>query len=182
MAAKSGIHFTSFPKTQPPPEFVPEIVSVFRAHEPEISTEALTKGLESNEVLRVLSEDLRVIGFSVETGKSRGGKIERPVYFGEDGRPERLYEIDGYHPQWRCGIEIEAGRGWKGNAFYRDLIQTATMVDVDHVCIAVANQYRYKNKGKTAISPDYMLCRSVAETIFGHTRLKMPFGLTVIGY
>jgi len=60
--------------------------------------------------------------------KRKADKIERPVFYGENGIPTLRYEIDAYHPDWRCGLEVEAGRGWMGNAVYRDLIQAAVMV------------------------------------------------------
>src|SRR5215217_7900285 len=72
-------------------------------------------------------------------GDVKAGKIERPVFYGENGIPTLRYEIDAYHPDWRCGLEVEAGRAWMGNAVYRDLIQAAVMVGVQHLCLAVSN-------------------------------------------
>jgi hypothetical protein len=60
----------------------------------------------------------------------------RPVFFGENGMPTLSYQIDAYHPEWRAGLEVEAGRAWMGNAIYRDLIQALVMVQVDHVVLA----------------------------------------------
>ncbi len=36
--AKSTVHFSSFPRTAPPPEFVTSIVGVLQSHEREIAT------------------------------------------------------------------------------------------------------------------------------------------------
>ena len=88
--------------------------------------------------------------FEVEAGKKKEEKIERPVFFGENGVSEVRYEIDAYHSEWTCGMEVEAGRGWMGNAVYRDLILASVMVDVDHFVLAVANGYRYKTGGREA--------------------------------
>jgi hypothetical protein len=140
---ESKVRFTSFPQTKPPPSFIQGIVDVFRRQEAKISTIALAKGLTSDEVLRVLASDLVALGFQVETGKNNASKIDRPVFFGENGIPARRYQIDGYAEKWRCGLEIEAGRAWMGNAVYRDLIQACVMVDVDHLCLAVSNAYKY---------------------------------------
>jgi hypothetical protein len=63
------------------------------------------------------------------------------VFFGENGIPTLRYEIDAYHPEWKCGLEVEAGRGWMGNAVYRDLVQAAVMVGVEYLCLAVSNVY-----------------------------------------
>lgn len=56
------------------------------------------------------------------------------------------------------------------------------MVDVDHLCLAVANTYKYKSNGKTMVSEDYKNTISVASALYGHSRFKLPYGMTVIGY
>ncbi len=157
-------------------------VAVFRQHENEISTEVKDKGLKSDDVLAVLGTDLAEIGFQVEVSKKKVGKLERPVFYGENGLPTLRYEIDGYHPGWKCGLEVEAGRGWMGNAVYRDLIQAAVMVGVEHLCLAVCNVYRYRSGGKSATSRDYENTKQVAEAIYGHSRLRLPYNLVLIGY
>ena len=126
------IRYSTFPRTEPPPAFAETIVGVFRNHEPAISTEALPKGLTSDQVLAILSGDLISLGFEVERGKRHTQKIKRPVFFGENGVPTVQYEIDGFHRDWKCGIEVEAGRAWMGNAVYRDLILASVMVDVEY--------------------------------------------------
>jgi hypothetical protein len=90
--AVSNIRFTSFPRTEPPPTFSPGIVQIFRAHEAAICTRTLTKGLTSDAVLTALRDDLCALGFSVEASKLRADKIQRPVFFGENGVPELQYE------------------------------------------------------------------------------------------
>jgi hypothetical protein len=104
------------------------------------------------------------------------------VFFGENGVPTLRYQIDAYHEEWRCGLEVEAGRAWMGNAIYRDLIQALVMVQVDHLCLAVSNQYRYKSGGREVISRDFDNAVAVASAIHGHSRLTLPYNLTVIGY
>ncbi len=69
-----------------------------------------------------------------------------------------------------------------GNAVYRDLVQAAVMVGVDHLCLAVANVYRYQTGGRPAASRDYENTRQVAEAIYGHSRLRLPYSLILIGY
>jgi hypothetical protein len=118
----------------------------------------------------------------VEADKSSAGKLKRPVFFGEDGRPFRQYEIDGFHSEWRCGIEIEAGRAWMGNAVYRDLIQAMVMVDLDYLILAVPLGYRYRSSGKPVVSKDYENATTVADALYSHTRIKMPYRLILLGY
>lgn len=178
----SHIRFTSFPRTQAPPGFAGSIVEAFRAVEPTISTVALDKGLTSDEVLGVLRPSLVGLGFTVEMSKLASGKVRRPVFFGENGAPDLQYEIDAFHQEWRCGLEVEAGRAWMGNAVYRDLIQALVMVEVDVLVLAVPNTYRYRNGDKVAVSRDYENTCAVADALFGHTRIRMPYRLVVIGY
>jgi hypothetical protein len=182
MLPKSTIRFTSFPRTEPPPSFVPAVVAAFRQSEVSICSEELAKGLTSDQVLQVLRPQLEALGFQVESGKNKEQKIERPVFFGENGTPTLRYQIDAYHPSWKCGFEVEAGRAWMGNAIYRDLIQALVMVQVDHLILAVSNSYKYLSGGKSQASTDYKNTCAVADALYMHSRLKLPYGLTVIGY
>ena len=179
---RTTVRFVSFPRTEPPAAFCAELASMFAAREAQIGTRGLKKGLTSNEVLAVLRDDLVKLGFQVESGKQKHNKIQRPVFFGENGEPTRKYEIDAYHPVWRCGFEVEAGRAWMGNAIYRDLIQGLVMVQVDTLVLAVPNGYRYKSGGREVVSSDYDNTISVAETLYGHSRFKLPYTLVVLGY
>lgn len=178
----SEVRFTSFPLTAPPPAFAPAVVSAFKKHEPLISTLQLEKGLDSDSVMKIVAEDLRELGFEIEGNKTASSKLGRPVFFGENGLPSLRYEVDGYHPLWRCGIEIEAGRAIHGNAIFRDLFQAMVMVDVDHLCLAVPLLYKYKANGKPQKGNSYGKTVSVASALYGHSRVSMPYGLTVIGY
>ena len=179
---KSGVRYSTFPRTEPPPTFAQSVVDLFARHENKVSTVALAKGLTSDQVLQVLATDLRGIGFEVEAGKKAGQKIERPVFFGENGMATMNYQIDAYHQQWRCGLEIEAGRAWMGNAVYRDLIQAAVMVAVDYLFLAVPLAYKFQSSGKTAISKDYENTCHLADAVYGHSRVQLPYRLVVIGY
>ena len=179
---RSAIRFSTFPRTEPPPAFVKPIISAFRAHEEEISTVELSKGLTSDQVLAVLHDALAKVGFEVERGKSKSQKIERPVFFGENGDSTLKYEIDAFHAEWKCGLEVEAGRAWMGNAIYRDLVQSSVMVGIETLCLAVPNAYKYKSSGRDAVSKDYENTVQVAEALYGHSRVQLPYNLVVIGY
>lgn len=172
------IRFSTFPRTRTPPNFLPEVIAVFEHHLTEIGTAHLEKGLTSDQALSVLRPDLVALGFSVEAGKRTEDKIRRPVFFGENAKPDLQYEVDAWHPEWRVGLEVEAGRALMGNAVYRDLVQALVMVDMDHLLLAVPQSYRYKS----GESNDYEKTVSVAQALFGHARITMPFSLCVIGY
>lgn len=179
---KSSIRYSTFPRTEPPASFAEQVISIFQKHELSISTLSLKKGLRSDEVLAILRADLLTVGFEVEGGKRKGQKIERPVFYGENGAPTVRYQIDAYHPTWRCGLEVEAGRAWMGNAVYRDLIQASVMVNMDHLILAVPLTYKYLNADRAAISNDYDNTRALADALYGHSRLQLPYHLMVIGY
>ena len=69
-----------------------------------------------------------------------------------------------------------------GNAVFRDLVQALVMVHVDHLALAVANPYKYQSGGKAASRSDYENMVAVADALYGHSRMRLPYGLTVIGY
>jgi len=69
-----------------------------------------------------------------------------------------------------------------GNAVYRDLIEALVMVNVEHLVLAVPNGYRYKSGGRTVTSNDYQNTLAVADALYGHSRMTLPYGLIVIGY
>lgn len=174
----SDIRYYCYPRTQKPPSFAEEIALAFRAHEEEISTKELDDGLRSDDVLDRVRPDLEDVGFDVETGKAKDDKIHRPVLYGEGGEPQLKYEVDAYHEDWRCGLEVEAGRAWKGNAVYRDLIQGMMMVQVDTLVLAVPNLYKYSS----GTNPAFDKTRSVVETLFGVDRFELPYDLVLLGY
>jgi len=155
-------------------------VDVFRHVEQQIGTTVIDQSLKSDEVLAVLRPHLESIGYSVESGKAAGQTLNRPVFFGENGDPTKTYSVDGYHYDAKCGLEVEAGRAIGGNAIYRDLIQAMVMTDLHHLILAVPNEYRYGKKNTT--TRDYKSTLNVANALYGHDRIAMPYTLTVIGY
>jgi len=56
------------------------------------------------------------------------------------------------------------------------------MPDVGQLRLAVPNIYKYNSSGKTLTSPNYDKTVSIADALYGHSRVAMPYGLTVIGY
>jgi len=177
-----NIRFSTFPKTVKPKDFAIQVVDVFNNHYKTISTVKLSKGLDSDTVLSVLRKDLVQLGFDVEKSKKKSDKIYRPVFFGGNAETTVKYEIDGFHNKWKCGFEVEAGRAWMGNAVYRDLIQSLVMVELEHLILAVPQTYKYKSNTKNLISRDYDNARNLIDTIFSHSRFRLPYDLTLIGY
>ena len=103
-----------FPTYAAPPKWVDPLISIFAANQAQIDS-AVThaKLMESNDVLRVIADGLVGMGFEVEQGKTRAGKLPRPVLFGDEGTFLQAYEIDTFEPKqgspskWR-----RAARRW----------------------------------------------------------------------
>jgi hypothetical protein len=139
--------------------------------------------MESDAVLSVIASGLASLGFAVEQGKKKEGKLPRPVFFGDEGTFLRTYEIDAFDAQHGIALEVEAGRATMGNAIYRDLIQASLMVDAEYLTLAVPVEYRYRSGGRVTREPSYAKTYSVVEAIYGSPRLTLPFdGLLLIGY
>ena len=136
--------------------------------------------LDSDAVLAVLRSKLEENGWQVETGKKDADKISRPVLFGDGGVSKVNYEIDGWHPIHKVVLEIESGRGWQGNAFFRDLIRTSLIQGADYLAVGLRTSYSYasvKNQN------DFIKARDQMDAIFASGRLQLPFeGILVFGW
>ena len=171
-----------YPSTDTPPEWVSQIVDVFQHSQSAIDSNEI-QGLKSDGVLGEVAEGLVELGFEVETGKQKKEKILRPVLFGGQGIPRVTYEVDGVHDELGIVLEIEAGRGWMGNAFYRDLIRTSLIVGAEYLVLAMMNEYRYKAGNKETTNRSYDQARDQLDAIYASGRLQLPFkGILLIGY
>lgn len=167
-----------FPAFRPPPRWVAPLISIFEANRSQIDSKVVhAKRMQSDDVLRVLADDLeRDMGFAVERGKTKMGKLPRPVFFGDQGTYLRTYEIDAFHAECGVALEVEAGRATMGNAIYRDIIQGSLIVDARFLALAVPVEYRYKKKGGGETKePSYAKTYSVVDAIYGSQRLDLPF-------
>jgi hypothetical protein len=157
-------------------------VKVFQDHRAAIESTTRKRGvaLESDDVLGIIRNDLEGLGYAVEKDKTLAGRIYRPVFFGEYGRPTKSYDIDAYHRDLRVGLEVEAGRGTKGYNVYRDLIQSSLLVDVDYLALAVLIEYKY---GKKSVEHSYDVTHGILDAVYSSQRLKFPMkGILLIGY
>ena len=155
---------------------------MFSLHEPKIGTKGLSKGLTSNEVLTILRDNLLRLGFQVEAGRQKENKSNGPCSSVRTGEPPSITRSTPITRSGDAASRLKPDvRGW-GTGCYRDLIQGLVMVQVDTLVLAVPNGYRYQSGGRSAVSADYDNTVSVAETLYGHSRIRMPYGLVVIGY
>lgn len=172
--SKHKIHWQHFPKHSPCTDFLRDVVSCFEAVAPEIAS-LENVGQVSNEVLAKVRGGLEKLGFSVESSKTAEGKIKVPVLYGANGKVEKSFEADAYHPIQKTVVEVEAGRGVTNYQFLKDLFQACVMQDVDYAVIAIRQDYRG--------SDDFSKVVTFIETIYASNRLILPLkGLLIIGY
>jgi hypothetical protein len=89
--------------------------------------------LKRNGVLELIRPGLNTLGFQVEPGKATHQQIRRPVLFGRNGQETKCFIADGYHPDWKFVLEVEAGRGVANNQSLKDLFEACMMQDVDYL-------------------------------------------------
>jgi hypothetical protein len=171
-----------YPSSNAPPSWVSDLILVFNDAKVSIDT-ASVQGAKSDGILASLRPGLVQLGYQVEVSKKAIDKIERPVLFGDEGRPRVQYQIDAWLPDPGVVVEIEAGRGWMGNAFYRDLIRTSLIVGAKYLVIGMMDHYVYLSGGKSFTSHDYENARDQLDAIFASGRIGLPFdGILLIGY
>ncbi len=170
------IRSTTFPKKDDPPTFIKEIIKAFeRTTDLDYKAEN-PKEYTSDAILKKIGKSLSDLGFDVEKRGDSSKRIKKSISTGNDAQIQ--YFIDAYHPVWRCGLEVEAGRGWKSNAVYRNIVQSILTLDVDHLVIAVRNEYRSKKE----ISKDYDKLARLCDALYSNNRIEMPVTMCVIGY
>lgn len=175
--------WTYYPRNVAAPDWVQGFVDVVRASESAVSTEKQATGLSSDSVLAALRQGLLSLGFAVETGKTAAGKIRRPVLFGENGQAEVAYEVDAFHAEHGIVVEVEAGRGARGNAGYRDIIRTSLMLDARYFALLLPLAYRHKSSNKVVSVAAYMDAQHQLNAIYASQRLRLPFeGVLLLGY
>jgi hypothetical protein len=171
-----------YPARAEPPSWVTELIGVFNRAQSKIDSSAI-QGEKSDGILASLHPGLSKLHYQVEMSKKAIDKIERPVLFGDEGVPRVHYQIDAWLPDPGVVLEIEAGRGWMGNAFYRDLIRTSLIVGANYLVIGMMDHYIYTSGGKKFTSHDYDNARDQLDAIFASGRLELPFdGVLLVGY
>ena len=168
-----------FPRHSATPEWVLEFNDSVRKSRSLIES-ALHERFDSDQVLGVLREPLVNHGWLIEAGKKAADKISRPVLYGDRGITKVNYEIDGWHPMHKAVLEIESGRGWQGNAFYRDLVRTSLVQEAEYLVIGLRLSYSYAS---VKHQNDYQKALDQMDAIFASGRLQLPFkGVHIFGW
>ena len=172
----------NFPAYAQPPAWVGQFIDAVSESRTLMDSRSVD-GMTSDQALHALSERLQVLGYQVETGKKSLQKIRRPVLFGEDGIERVSYEIDAFHDDLGIAVEVEAGRGARGNAVYRDLIRTSLIVGAKFLVLGVMIEYRHMSAGRQVSVHSFEEARELLDAVFASGRLKLPFeGVLLFGY
>jgi hypothetical protein len=171
-----------YPTRTRPPSWVQSFIGVVRTLQPTIGT-ASVSGLTSDRVLAAMRPGLEALGYRVEAGKLRTQRIHVPVLFGEQGHERVAWEVDALHEELGVVVEVEAGRGARGNALYRDLIRASLLVDMKYLVLGLMLSYRHKSGGRDVDVASYRDGREVLDAVYASGRLSLPFeGVLLFGY
>ena len=131
--------------------------------------------LNSDGVLKIISDDLKQFGFSVEESKAKDDKIKVPVLFSLNNRIDKYFDADAVSADGKIVLEVEAGRAYVNNQFLKDVFQASMMYGVDYLMLAVRNDYRGND--------DFSKIFQFFETLYINGRLQLPLkGIVLIGY
>lgn len=167
------INFQFYPKNKQITHDLKSVVDVFKANVTKFESPKFT--LESNEVLNHVANDLKNIGYRVETSKKSSDKILVPVLYGLNGQMEQRFDADAYNEEKGIVVEVEAGRAVTNYQFLKDLFEACVMSDVNYLVIAVRNEYRN--------SLDFKKVITFFNTLYTSNRLQLPWkGVLIIGY
>lgn len=167
------INFQFYPKNKQITHDLKSVVDVFKANVTKFESPKFT--LESNEVLNHVANDLKNIGYRVETSKKSSDKILVLVLYGLNGQMEQRFDADAYNEEKGIVVEVEAGRAVTNYQFLKDLFEACVMSDVNYLVIAVRNEYRN--------SLDFKKVITFLNTLYTSNRLQLPLkGVLIIGY
>jgi hypothetical protein len=171
-----------YPPPAQPPTWVEDFVEVVRSARSSIESRSVD-ALTSDQVLAFLRPGLQSLGYEVEAGKRKAEKIRRPVLFGDRGVARVAYEVDAVHDQLGVVVEVEAGRGARGNAVYRDLVRASLVVNARYLALGVMQEYRHMSSGRPIAVSSYRDAKDQLDAIFASQRLGLPFeGVLLFGY
>ena len=77
-------------------------------------------------------------------------------------------------------IEVEAGQATINYKFLKDFYEACLMDDIDYLCIAVCNEYKY---GTNQHSFDFKKVTEFFDAMYMSNRVSIPLkGILIVGY
>ena len=170
---ETSIQYQFFPRYMGLIEPMAGVVGAFQKVEDKIASR--NNDLISDKVLAFVRPHLERIGFHVEQDKTKEGKIDVPVLFGQNNSVDKFFNADAISEDGRIVIEVEAGRATENHQFLKDIFEASMMFGVEYLIIAVRNKYRTHN--------DFERIYAFLETMYVSNRIKLPLkGILLIGY
>jgi hypothetical protein len=167
------LQYQLFPRSFGVNADVEAVINCFQKHYDEIKSPE--NNLNSDGVLKIISDDLKELGFKVEESKARDDKIKVPVLFSLNNRIDKFFDADAVSADGKIVLEVEAGRAYVNNQFLKDVFQACMMYGVDYLMLAVRNDYRGND--------DFSKIFQFFETLYINGRLQLPLkGIVLIGY
>ena len=152
---------------------VEAVINCFRRNYDDIKSPENT--LNSDGVLKIISDDLKKLNFKVEESKAQNDKIKVPVLFSLNNRIDKFFDADAVSSDGKIVLEVEAGRAYVNNQFLKNVFQACMMPSVDYLVLAVRNDYRGND--------DFAKIFQFFETLYINGRLQLPLkGIVLIGY
>lgn len=168
-----------FPRASPPPAWAEQLLDVFRRHQEEIRSVKAGRRLSSEQVLTLLSPDLESLGFMIEKVK-HDEKAQAAAAAAGDGRQNVHFDV--YQPAWLCCLAIEDGHDWADIGSAMDLVEPLLVSNADTLCLAVPLAQELAEGETHPRASEYERTSSLAEVVYGHSRVKLPKRLLLIGY
>lgn len=148
-----------------------DVVAAFEAVRVEMDSNT-HPGLKSNGALEISRPHLERRGYRVEQSNE---KVRVPVLYGENGSPEKTYEVDALSSDGLTVVEVEAGTGVANNGYLKYLFQACLLPDVQYLVVAMSQVYH--------ASRDYEKVCADFDTLYATTRFSLPLrGVLVLGY
>lgn len=167
------LRYQFFPRSIAVTQDIAAIIDCFQRNFERINSNH--KNHSSNQVLEILRKDLSEQNITVETGKKEDEKIKVPVLFGLNNKIDKSFNADALSIDGKIVIEVEAGRAVANNQFLKDIFQASRMFGVEHLVIAVRNDYRGGD--------DFQKIYAFLETMYISSRITLPLnGILLIGY
>lgn len=160
-----------YPRSHALPGHLVDVVTAFEPVRVEMDSNTHA-GLKSNDALAIVRPQLERHGYRVEQPNE---KVRVPVLYGENGSPEKTYEVDALSSDGQTVVEVEAGTGVANNGYLKDLFQACLLPDVRYLVVAMRQVYQ--------ASRDYEKVCVAFDTLYATTRFSLPLnGVLVLGY
>src|SRR5439155_3401282 len=154
-----------YPTRTRPPGWVNSFIAVVKTVQSTVGSTSVS-GLTSDRVLQQLRPGLEALRYRVEAGKLKNQRIRLPVLFGDQGRERVAWEVDAVHEELGIIVEVEAGRGARGNALYRDLVRSSLLVDMKYLALGLMLSYRHKSAGRDIDVASYKEGREILDAVY----------------